>query len=63
VAFQHNNINSAALHQELLQKNVICALRAGAIRFSPHFYTTLTQLDQAIERLLDVINSSSSRNQ
>jgi len=59
VAFQHRNINSAVLYQDLLQKNVICALRAGAIRFSPHFYTTRTQLDQVIEHLMEVINSRS----
>ncbi len=59
VTFQHNNISSAALHQKLLQKNVICALRAGAIRFSPHFYTIHTQLDRAIECLLEVVNSRS----
>ncbi len=59
VAFQHNNISSVALHQKLLQNNVICALRAGAIRLSPHFYTSCTQLDRAIECLLEVISSRS----
>jgi selenocysteine lyase/cysteine desulfurase len=33
-----------------LQKNgVVCALRGGGIRFSPHFYNTFEEIDRALE--------------
>jgi len=28
---------------------VVCALRGGGIRFSPHFYNTLEEIDRAFE--------------
>lgn len=34
-----------ALYQHLVSQGVVCALRGGGIRFSPHFYTAETQLD------------------
>ncbi|GAB6067543.1 aminotransferase class V-fold PLP-dependent enzyme [Methylothermus subterraneus] len=38
----------AALYAKLRQEGVICALRGGGIRFSPHFYTTQAELDKAL---------------
>ena len=32
----------------LMQNNVICAPRGGGIRFSPHCYTGMDQLDSAL---------------
>jgi hypothetical protein len=32
-----------------LQQGIVCAARAGAIRFSPHFYTPIEQLDRALD--------------
>jgi cysteine desulfurase / selenocysteine lyase len=34
-----------ALYQHLVNHGVVCALRGGGIRFSPHFYTPESQLD------------------
>lgn len=48
VTFRHNSQNSDALYKHLMQNNVICALRGGGIRFSPHCYTGLDQLDAAL---------------
>jgi cysteine desulfurase/selenocysteine lyase len=36
-------------YRYLQQKGVICALRGGGVRFSPHFYTPDTVLDRAVE--------------
>jgi cysteine desulfurase/selenocysteine lyase len=39
------------LYERLRKANVICALRGGGIRFSPHFYTPREQLERALELL------------
>ncbi len=36
-------------YQHLQQQGVLCALRGGGIRFSPHFYTPRSVLDRALE--------------
>lgn len=51
VVFTHPEIGSQALYRHLQANNVLCALRGGGIRFSPHFYTPQTALDKAIEVL------------
>jgi cysteine desulfurase/selenocysteine lyase len=40
-----------ALHSQLMAKGVICAMRGGGIRFSPHFYTTRESLNAAVSSL------------
>lgn len=49
VSFRHAAISSESLYQHLLKHRLICALRGGAIRFSPHFYMHQSQLDRALE--------------
>jgi len=39
------------LHERLRKANVICALRGGGIRFSPHFHTPRAQLERALQLL------------
>ena len=39
------------LHEMLTGRDVICALRGGGVRFSPHFYTPRKQLFKALELL------------
>ena len=41
----------AQLSEEQKAKGVICALRCGGIRFSPHFYTSHHKLDKAVSVL------------
>jgi selenocysteine lyase/cysteine desulfurase len=36
------------VHRRLSEQGVVCAARAGGIRFSPHFYTPIEQLDLAL---------------
>ena len=43
----------AARYRHLQASNVICAMRGGGIRFSPHYYTQQVQLDKALLHLLE----------
>jgi selenocysteine lyase/cysteine desulfurase len=43
----------AARYRHLQAAGVICALRGGGIRFSPHFYTQQAQLDKALKHLFE----------
>ncbi len=43
--------NAEAIFENLQQKNIICSLREGMIRFSPHFYNTKDEIDEVITRL------------
>jgi selenocysteine lyase/cysteine desulfurase len=52
VTFRRRDINNAKLYDYLIQNNVICALRAGGIRLSPHFYTPYDQLDKVIDMVI-----------
>ena len=49
VVFRHNKVPSPNLYRYLMQHQVLCALRGGGVRFSPHFYTPLEHLQRAIE--------------
>ena len=48
VTFKPSSGDCEALYEYLMPDKVICALRGGGIRFSPHFYTPQNQLEQAI---------------
>ncbi|OAI05457.1 aminotransferase class V-fold PLP-dependent enzyme [Methylomonas methanica] len=49
VNFKHRRIDNDVLYKHLQKNGVVCALRGGGIRFSPHFYNTLAELDRALE--------------
>jgi selenocysteine lyase/cysteine desulfurase len=46
-----------AVYRELMQQGVVCALRGGGLRFSPHFYTE----DASIEKAFDILRSVLAR--
>ncbi len=48
VVFKHKSIANEDLYKYLQQKGVVCALRGGGIRFSPHFYNTFEEIDHAL---------------
>ncbi len=48
VLFEHKEIPTEKLYSLLMRKGVICAKRNGGIRFSPHFYTPIDQIDKAL---------------
>ena len=54
---RHRTVPAELLHRRLTEAGVICAVRGGGIRFSPHFYTPLEQVDRACE-LLDQASRS-----
>lgn len=48
VLFEHKTIPTEKLYPALMAKGVICAKRGRGIRFSPHFYTPVEKLDEAL---------------
>lgn len=48
VTFSSEIIPSDKLHRVLTEKGVLCALRGGGVRLSPHFYTPRSQLEQTV---------------
>lgn len=47
VTFKQHDSDPVPLYSHLSRNGVICALRGGGIRFSPHFYITRRQLEEA----------------
>ena len=56
VTFRAEGLDQQSLYQQLMKDNVICAHRGGGVRFSPHFYTPLAQLDQAFDKVHTIIS-------
>src|SRR5665811_761397 len=48
VTFKHQTVANEELYKYLQASGVVCALRGGGIRFSPHFYNTLEEIDRAL---------------
>ncbi len=51
ILFKHIHIENRKLYKQLQQHNIMCALRGGGIRLSPHFYNTQKELEQVIKIL------------
>jgi len=49
VTFRHRQQHPKALFEHLRKQHVVCAMRGGGIRFSPHFYTPTAKLHQALQ--------------
>ena len=49
VIFKHRTVANEVLYSYLQKKGVVCALRGGGIRFSPHFYNTFEEINRALE--------------
>ena len=58
VSFRHEIIDSEIIYKDLMAHNVMCALRNGCIRFSPHFYITEALLDKAVAKLESSIQAA-----
>jgi selenocysteine lyase/cysteine desulfurase len=54
VIFKHLTVANEALYKYLQKNSVVCALRGGGIRFSPHFYNTFEEIDRALELISSV---------
>lgn len=51
VSFRHSRIATDAVYRMLSDARVVCAVRGGHVRLSPHFYNT----EEEIDRVLDAI--------
>lgn len=51
VTFRSRHVDDRTLFRQLMERGIICAQRAGGIRFSPHFYTSRERLDQAVDAI------------
>ncbi|MBI5041424.1 MAG: aminotransferase class V-fold PLP-dependent enzyme [Gammaproteobacteria bacterium] len=51
VSFKPLKRDVQEIHRHLQAAGVVCAVRGGALRFSPHFYTPRDQLARALELL------------
>ncbi len=54
VTFRSHQIDSQVLWKSLMENNVICAPRGGGVRFSPHFYIPLQQLENTMKSIDDL---------
>lgn len=48
VTFRHRTRAAGPLANELISQGVVCAVRGGGVRFSPHAYTRFENLDRAL---------------
>jgi selenocysteine lyase/cysteine desulfurase len=53
VSFKYNKPEK--IHEDLLSKNIHCAVREGMVRLSPHFYNTKEDIDIVIDELKKII--------
>lgn len=51
MVFRDPETPSETLYTGLQNRHVLCALRGGGVRFSPHFYTPEAALDEALARV------------
>jgi len=49
VVFKHHSVANEVLYQHLQANGVVCALRGGGVRFSPHFYNSQQEIAKAFE--------------
>jgi cysteine desulfurase/selenocysteine lyase len=61
ISFEKRGVNNSSvdntrLYQHLQDNNVICALREGGIRFSPHFYVSTKLMDKALVMVRDFVD-------
>lgn len=54
VTFRHKAIANEVLYRYLQESGVVCAMRGGGIRFSPHFYNTTEEIDNALALLQQI---------
>jgi len=58
VTFRHRKLDQAghaALYRSLMKAGIVCAHRAGGIRFSPHFYSDLSVLDRRWQAVVELL--------
>jgi len=56
VTFKTPLADQPAVHHELKKRGLVCALRGGGIRLSPHFYQAGQPVDAMLELIEEVVN-------
>ncbi len=54
VAARHPRVEPTEAVRRLAERHIVCSVREGFVRFSPHFYTTRGELE-ALDRILEKI--------
>lgn len=54
ICFTHPEKDSTVIHRSLSDRKVVCSLREGAVRLSPHFYNDETEIERLF-KMLEVI--------
>jgi selenocysteine lyase/cysteine desulfurase len=62
ITFQHPDIDSESLYHYLMKRKVLCAYRGGGVRFSPHFYTPPSSIENALEWVRTFITQEAQGN-
>jgi cysteine desulfurase/selenocysteine lyase len=44
-------VDPEAIHEHLASRRIVCAVRGGRIRFAPHLFNTLDEVEQVIATL------------
>lgn len=55
VTFRPRSGDPKALYRQLRAEGIICALRGGGIRFSPHFYLREAQIEEALRTVVRLL--------
>lgn len=58
ITFTFQGVDNAWLHEQLMQAGVICAMRGGGVRWSPHFYTPQRVLNDALRILREILQNT-----
>ncbi|MCG8427533.1 MAG: aminotransferase class V-fold PLP-dependent enzyme [Chromatiales bacterium] len=56
VTFRPKPCDAESLYRNLMDQKVICALRGGGVRFSPHYYNTAEEIDRVFDLIAQFIN-------
>lgn len=51
VVFHHSRIDTESIFRKLTGARVVCAIRGGGVRLSPHFYNTEEEVDRVLEAI------------
>jgi len=57
LSFRKEGVDSVKLHAALKGCNILSAPRQGWVRFSPHFYLELAEMDNVVEAVRDSVKS------
>ncbi len=59
IVFRHKTINNESLFKYIRENGIVCALRGGGIRFSPHFYNAEVDFTRTMEIITECENAIS----